>query len=120
MSKQRPTKSGTRPVTESGEMFGDESSNAVATAEKPHTEIVEAAALTAGIECPFTDGCRGKVVCFNRGRMKTTDADGKPATVRFQQFKCNKCNAIADGAKLSGVHVPGSQRFFNRESAQVE
>lgn len=91
------------------------------TKSKPKSDVIEASALTAGIECPFTDGCRGKVQVFNRGTTSVKDADGKPKSVRFQQFMCRKCNRVAEGFKVVGGQVqPGEPVYFNRVTGRME
>lgn len=97
-----------------------ETEGTVASAPVAAVEMdINADALTPGIECPFTDGCRGKVHVFNYVTRQTQGDNDQPRTERFQQLKCNKCNRIASGVKRIGGDA-GNSKLFNRVTAKSE
>jgi hypothetical protein len=84
----------------------------------PAVEEIEAEALMPGIECPFTDGCTGKVK-IHTDITRTVVRDGVPVQIRQQQLRCNKCTTIAKGVKTVGGEHRG-RKFFNRVTGKAE
>lgn len=89
----------------------------VVTDRKPATVEIEAEALMPGIECPFTDGCTGRVKVLTDITRATEEGDQINHT-RVQQFRCSKCNAIAKGVKVVSKH--SGRKFFNRVTGRAE
>ena len=84
---------------------------------KPASVDIEAEAIMPGIECPFTDGCNGKVK-IHSDITKNEEQDGKVVQTRVQQYRCGKCNKLAKGFRVVGRHE--GRKFFNRVSGKAE
>jgi hypothetical protein len=83
---------------------------------------IEASALMPGVtQCPFTDGCRGKIHAYNQTKIPLADANGKTELVPVQQLKCDKCNVVAQGyRRINGAAGLVGGRFFNRQTGKPE
>ena len=82
---------------------------------------IEADALLPGQECPFKDGCRGKVHIFNTVNRTVVDPVTNKARVEtHQQLKCNKCNTPATGSRIASGGYARTGKFFNRITGRTE
>lgn len=94
-----------------------QTSTAVAVKGAPAVEEIEAEALMPGIECPFTDGCKGKIKIHTDITRSVEEGD-KIVQTRVQQYRCGKCNVIAKGHKVVGRSQ--GRKFFNRVTGRPE
>lgn len=84
------------------------------------TRDIDATALVPGLDCPFTDGCRGKVRVFNTLSRNVAPEGQKTEIVTLQQLQCNKCKVVAKGARPTGNHRAAAGKLFNRLTAENE
>lgn len=127
MSKQKG-----KPSDESTETMFDESAVVTVTDQPENilqaSDKIEASALRPGLECPFTDKCRGRVRMLNSKRVLIPIKNEAGETIGndlVEQYQCDKCKAIAAGYRsLRKTYFrdkpAGSSRMFNRQTGQSE
>lgn len=91
------------------------------TAHKPASVEIEASAINPGIDCPFTDGCKGHVRIHRDMTSTVLDVEtNRMVQRRQQQYICDRCKTIAKGTKQIGGTATGRPRMFNRETGKFE
>lgn len=98
----------------------DDSRAAQAFQSQAATRDIDATALVPGLDCPFTDGCRGKVRVFNTLSRNVAPDGAKPEIVTLQQLQCSKCKVVAKGARPTGNHRAAAGKLFNRITGESE
>ncbi len=90
---------------------------APAKAPRPAQVEIEASALMPGIECPFTDGCTGRIK-IHSDITTTKEVNDQIVKTRIHQYRCNKCGVLAKGVRE--VSKSEGRKLFNRFTGKTE